>query len=82
MTPIEALILEAKEAPETVIGETLDFLRFLKFQHARHKSRDEWTEQDMNVYAIQSLQYTARHYGDEEDLLPAESMESVHAPAR
>ncbi|HLK60159.1 MAG TPA: hypothetical protein VKU00_26595 [Chthonomonadaceae bacterium] len=82
MTQIEALISEAKDAPEALIGETLDFLRFLKFQHIRQKGHGDWTEQDMHAYAVQSLQYAAQLYGDEEDLLPVEGMESDHASAR
>ena len=82
MTRIEALLSEAKDAPDALVEETLDFLRFLKFRHMRQQDEIAWTDQDMHAYATRSLQYAARLYGDEEDLLPVDGAEGDHAPSR
>ena len=37
MTQREALLKEVEEAPEEVLGEVLDFVRFLKAKHLREQ---------------------------------------------
>ncbi len=76
MTQIEALIKEVEDAPGEIVAETLDFVRFLKFQRTRQEGGAppaDWTEQDARAYAARSLQCAAQLYGDEEDLLPLEN---------
>ena len=96
MTQIEALLKEVEDAPVEIVAETLDFVRFLKFQRVRQDGSAapaEWTEQDLHAYATRSLQYAAQLYGDEEDLLPvantvgnvaeaANAGGNAHVPAR
>lgn len=85
MTQIEALIKEVEDAPVEIVAETLDFVRFLKFQRTRQEgdaAPADWTEQDTRAYAARSLQYAAQLYGDEEDLLPVENAQAENAVAR
>ncbi len=83
MTTVDALLDEVKNTPDAIVAETLDFLRFLKHQHARQIDDDELTEQDKRDYMQQSLQYAAQLYGDEDDLLPVEkSGDETHVAAR
>ena len=82
MTRIETLMQEAEDAPEELIEETVDFLRFLKCQCSRKADNDEWSERKLHDDAARSFQYAAQLYGDEEDLLPVDGTEDKHAATK
>ena len=76
MTMVDALLDEVKNAPDSIVAETLDFVRFLKHQRVQQEEIGDWTEQEMYDYATRSLEYAAQLYGDEADLLPVEKLEA------
>ena len=77
MTMMDALLDEVKDAPDAIVAETLDFVRFLKHQRVQQEELGDWTEQEMYDYTTRSLQYAAHLYGDEADLLPVEEVEKA-----